>query len=92
MMKPFMFLLIALFCFACAGKPTPIPDIDSAEAKLFAKKCGECHSVPHPMRHTASQWEHMISVMEKQMEHEKMHPLTKDEKETILGYLKKHSR
>jgi len=92
MMKPFMFLLISLFCFGCAGKPTPIPDIDSAEAALYADICGVCHSVAHPGRHTASQWERMLSIMEMQMEHEKMKPLTENEKSSILGYLTKHSR
>ena len=91
-MKSFITFLLLLLFFACAGKPTPIPNIDSAQAKLYAGKCGTCHSLPHPKRHTASQWELSLAIMDIQMEHEKMTPLTEDERNTILGYLTKNAR
>ncbi len=91
-MKKTVILLLLIASAGCAGRPTPIPEPTSPEAQLFAGKCGICHSVPHPKRYTYAQWEHMIKVMEKQMEHKKMVPLTEEEKNTILGYLRKHSR
>jgi hypothetical protein len=91
MKKAFILFILAVVS-GCAGRPTPIPDPESENAKLYVAKCVLCHSVPHPRRHTYEQWEHIIMVMEKQIEHKKMAPLTKDEKAAILEYLRKHSR
>jgi hypothetical protein len=91
-MKKAIVLFILASVYGCAGRPTPIPDPDSPDAKLYVAKCILCHSVPHPGRHTYEQWEHMIEVMEKQMEHKTMAPLTVEEKAAILEYLKGHSR
>lgn len=91
MKKAFVLFMLAVV-FGCAGRPTPIPDAESQDAKLYAAKCAPCHSLPHPKRHTYEQWEHMMGVMEKQMEHRKMPPLTTEEKAAVLRYLKGHSR
>lgn len=84
--------IICIMLFGCMGRPTPIPDMGSDEAGLYSSRCGACHSVPHPKRHTARQWEHIIGVMEKELSHRNMPALTAEEKETILDYLKRHSR
>ena len=87
------FLLITLLTLtACAGRPTPIPDAESANAKIYSMKCGQCHSVPHPRRHTFEQWEHMVEVMEQQMKHREMKALTRESKKAILEYLKANGR
>jgi len=91
MKKTMVFLAFSLIA-ACAARQTPIPDPGSGAAKLFAEKCGVCHSLPHPKRHTATQWEHMMSVMDTHREHRNREPLSAGERATILGYLKKHSR
>lgn len=91
-MKKVLTLLIITMVAGCAGQPTPIPDASTEDAQLYAVKCGTCHSVPHPRRHTYPQWEHMMTVMEKQMEHKKVEPLTGEEKAIIMDYLKKNSR
>lgn len=76
----------------CAGAPTPIPDSDSPEARVYESKCSVCHSLPHPRRQTYSEWEKIVPVMEKEMQYKKLPPLTEEEKSTILSYLEKHAR
>lgn len=88
----FIFIFIVSLGYGCAGSPTPIPETGSADASLFAEKCGACHSVPHPKRHAPKQWRHMLSLMEKEMEHLKMEPLTANEKKVIMGYLERNAR
>jgi len=88
-----LLIFIALMGLSgCVNRPTPVPDMDSPAAELYVHKCGICHSVPHPKRLYYSQWQHMVDVMEKQMEQRGMSPLTEKEKNIILQYLKTHAR
>lgn len=91
-MKKIIIFVLFTAIAACAARQTPIPEPQSSEALIFLENCGACHSIPHPKRHTYAQWEHMISVMERQIKHEKMAPITDRERNAILGYLKRHSR
>ncbi len=80
------------FMISCAGQMTPIPGMESNDAKLYSDKCSSCHSLPHPKRHTFKQWEHIVAAMEKEVKHKEMPPLTKNETSAILNYLKKYAR
>ncbi len=91
-MKRLLILAIILLFYGCTMRPTPIPDAQSSAAKLYREKCGMCHAVPHPKRHTFEQWQHMLTVMEKHAEKGSMVLLTDEEKKVLLEYLKKHSR
>jgi hypothetical protein len=77
---------------ACAGQPTPIPDRETPSARLYAARCGACHSVPHPKRQTGDQWGYLLSLMETNMEHRDVQPLSPDERDLILSYLETHAR
>ena len=76
----------------CAGRPTPLPEVDSAAATLYAARCGGCHAVPHPKRHKPSQWERTVNTMEREMELKGVPSLTDNERSSILSYLKRHGR
>lgn len=92
-MKNLLILLILVLAAGCAGRPTPIPEMESKEAKLYSSKCGVCHSVPHPKHNTYRQWEHTIALMEKNMADKGMKTLmTLEERNTIINYLKRHAR
>jgi len=77
---------------ACAGAPTPLPEADGAGAKLYAAKCGVCHSVPHPARHTALEWDHVLRLMDVRMAEAGMAPLAGAEREGVVAYLTRHGR
>jgi hypothetical protein len=91
-MKKSLFILSMILLVGCAaGKLTPIPDTGSPAARLYVEKCGPCHSVPHPRRHTFAEWEHIIIVMKERMASKGI-SFTPEEKKIVLSYLKKHSR
>jgi hypothetical protein len=91
-MKKSMLIVGIIFITSCAaGRPTPIPDMGSQAARLYVQKCGPCHSVPHPKRHTFPEWEHIIMVMKERMESKGM-SFTPEERKVVLSYLKEHSR
>ena len=79
--------------------PQRYPDLDSDAAKSFRLACGQCHALPDPKRHTAREWESVVSRMERNMlwmnrvvgsKRDPREPqLRVDE---IVGYLKRHAR
>jgi mono/diheme cytochrome c family protein len=81
-----------IFIAGCAGGPTPVPDAQSAAARLYTQKCGACHSVPHPGRNTAAEWQHLFGLMEQRMAERNMPPFTNEEKTTLLKYLQTNAR
>jgi hypothetical protein len=91
-MKKMLLIAGVVFIFGCAvGRPTPIPGAGSPAATLYVEKCGPCHSVPHPRRHTFEEWQHIVPLMDKRMKSKGI-TFSTDEKKVIMGYLKKHSR
>ena len=92
MKKWLLFTAVLLFIAGCAGAPTPIPDAQSSAAQLYAAKCGSCHSVPHPKRHTTEQWQHVLTLMNQRIQENNKPGLTADEKLTIQTYLGDHAR
>jgi hypothetical protein len=87
-------LLATAGCTMQTGKPgeTPIPDAGSPAARLYVKRCGPCHAVPHPARLACPGWVQMLSLMERRMAESGMRPLSEAERNEILGYLKAHAR
>lgn len=85
-------LPVILFVAGCATVRTPLPDADSAGARLYAARCGACHSVPSPRRLYYQQWVDLLAVMDTNMAHRGMRPLSGGERTVILAYLKAHAR
>ena len=92
MKRAFFVLFTAALLAGCAGRPTPIPDADTSQARLYVEKCSTCHSLAHPKRQTGGEWVHLVELMEVHMDRIGMPPLTGDEREVIMEYLKGHSR
>jgi len=91
-MRNLIIFFVIIVLAGCAGKATPIPNADTAGGKVYREKCSQCHSLPHPKRHTFFQWEGMLAVMEQRMAERNLPKLTKDEKANILSYLKDNGR
>jgi mono/diheme cytochrome c family protein len=83
--------VLALASFAILGagcKPAPLPDATSPAAQLYVKRCGNCHVPYNPHEMTPSMWETQVMMMEVKMQSAGMPPLSPDEREAILQYLK----
>lgn len=75
---------------ACAGAPTPLPE--EQDTSLYRSRCGGCHAVPHPARHSKKQWPGMVALMERRMTEAGMPALAEGERTRILDYLERHGR
>lgn len=84
-------MLSLLAIFAC-NTVTPVPNSDSADAKIYVASCGSCHSVPHPRRHTKQQWEHVLKLMDRRIKERKFPPIKESDREQIRTYLLKYAR
>ncbi len=85
-------ILCNMLLNACASQPTPIPDSLSANAQAYQARCSSCHSLPHPKRHTFTEWKHLLPLMEQRMHEKNVPPLELEEKQNIISYLKQYAR
>ena len=85
--------LVLLFgIISCAsGSHQSMPEENSAELALVKKKCTICHGLPHPKRHTASQWDPLLVWMTEIMTERKV-TYTADEINQIKSYLQRNAR
>ncbi len=95
-MKNIFALTAVIFISACSGgvtrSVTPLPGVESTQAKTYVTRCGGCHAVPHPQRLSFQGWKNVLPVMEQRMRERSMTVLSHADKQAILGYLKAHSR
>ena len=75
---------------SCATQPN-IPERESPAAQLFLKTCTQCHSYPHPKRHTSAEWTHYVKLMEDHMKNNHI-LFSLEDKKIILGYLHRNAR
>lgn len=77
-----------------AGEAKPLPEPDSAGAKLVSNYCVQCHAAPSPELLTGAQWGHVVRRMHVRIEG-RVTPMkmpSEQELETILSYMKQHAR
>lgn len=74
-----------------ACKPASLPDAASPAAQLYASKCGNCHVPYNPHEMTAAMWDTQVMMMEVKIQAAGMPPLTSDQRESILDYLKRNA-
>ena len=68
-----------------------MPEERSSELELVKQKCTICHGLPHPKRHTASEWDYLLTLMTERMKEKKI-PFTIDEIHQIKSYLHRNAR
>jgi len=84
-------LMLLLLTWGSSAWASDIPDADSADARLYAKRCSACHALPHPKRLDWKGWRHMLGVMKMRMD-EKGIQMDKAEWQQISAYVKTHAR
>ena len=48
--------------------PKHYPEVDRASGEAFRVACNQCHVLPDPRRHTASEWRSVVARMQENME------------------------
>lgn len=72
----------------------PLPDPDSAGAKLVSTYCVQCHAAPQPTLHTAKEWTSVTQRMHIRMEGgwQGIKTPTEQEMKAIVAYMQRHAR
>ena len=76
------------------GSAAPLPDPDSAGAKLVSRYCGQCHPAPAPTLKTGAEWDRVLHRMHLRVD-TRVAPISTPsdpELEAILAYMKQHAR
>jgi hypothetical protein len=76
------------------GTAQPLPDPDSAGAKLVSSYCVQCHAAPAPTLQPAEQWASVINRMHlrSQGRGTVVRVPSEEELQAILAYMKQHAR
>ena len=82
-------ILGLLSCVSVAEQS--MPEEGSSELELVKQKCTICHGLPHPKRHTASEWDYLLTLMTERMKEKKI-PFTIDEIHQIKSYFHRNAR
>lgn len=98
-------LCIAVICLmgGCGAVLTDIPELDTADGRVFAQRCGACHGkpfgghgithgVPDPRFRTMVEWQEELARMEGLMREKGIHPLSGQDREAITRYLNRHAK
>ena len=73
----------------CARKP--LPELGTAPARLYARRCGGCHQPYLPSTMTSAMWAEQVEAMQLKMEQASVAPLSEAERHQILDYLQRNA-
>jgi mono/diheme cytochrome c family protein len=96
-------LTTTLWLGGCGAVFTEIPELDTADGRVFAQRCAACHlqpfgehgvthGVPDPRFRTMEEWQKELSRMEGLMLEKRLPSLTDPEREAIIRYLSRHAK
>lgn len=71
--------------------PGAVPAPDSPGAALFQQSCAQCHALPEPKQHMASEWTAVVERMRQNMKSMGRREITDQEARDITAYLERHS-
>jgi hypothetical protein len=74
-----------------AGCNRPLPEQNSAAARLYANRCGQCHRAYNPGSLSAAMWQVQVEMMEAKMRQDHVPALTYQERDEILRYLTRNA-
>ena len=80
---------LAPLCFA--GCDARLPEPDSPGARLYAARCNGCHRVYAPATLKFEMWKFQVERMQGEVVRRGLPPLSHEERDLLLDYLKKHS-
>ncbi len=81
-------LSVAAFLLGCDAK---LPEPESPGAKLYAARCNTCHRLYAPSLMKFEMWKVKVEMMQGEMVRRGIPPLTPEERQVLLDYLRRHS-
>ncbi|HVO22800.1 MAG TPA: hypothetical protein VMW56_04150 [Candidatus Margulisiibacteriota bacterium] len=84
-------LLVVAAVLSATGCGPNLPEPESAGAKLYAARCNTCHRVFAPGTLKFEMWKVQVERMQGELVRHGLPPLTPDERNVLLDYLKRHS-
>lgn len=94
-----LLLLILTLASACSKESTavkvkskPLPDGNSAGARLLQAYCSECHGVPSPTDHIAAHWPNVVERMQTHRIQTAYEAVPDKDKQIIVSYLQKYAK
>jgi len=92
-------LAVLLLATACAMLEE-IPDLDTPDGQVYARRCSACHGmahvgghgVPDPRFRTVEEWLQVLPKMERLIRERGQQPLTEPERDAIVRYLSRHAK
>ncbi len=96
-------LMASMWLGGCGAVLTEIPELNTADGRVFAQRCGACHGkpfgshgithgVPDPRFRTIMEWQEELTRMDSLMREKGIQPLTGSEREAIVRYLHHHAK
>lgn len=82
-------LVVVQLLAACNA---PLPEPESPGAKVYASRCNTCHRLYAPSAMTYEMWKMKVALMQGEMVRRGLPPLTREEREVLLEYLRRHSQ
>jgi len=93
--------VLMFFISACSNSDTaastestpkqPLPEQNSAGAKLLIDYCSECHAPPRPSQHIKGEWKSTVLRMRDHRTYQGYHTLSDEQVVTLTEYLDKHA-
>jgi hypothetical protein len=86
-----LLIAVAATVIPAGCRQAPLPDADSAPARLYVQRCGQCHNAYNPHSMTAAMWETQVDLMQGKMREAGVEPLNSEERGEILDYLRRNA-
>ncbi len=68
-----------------------LPERDSPAARVYVKRCGQCHQPFDPRAMTSAMWQVQVAAMDAKIRAAGIEPLAPDQREAILDYLTRNA-
>jgi len=91
-----LFIVLSIVLGGCnlkkSGDVKYLPEHELKTTQSYIAICGQCHAIPHPSRHTISEWKNILLSMDKRML-ERNYPIPgQKQRDEIEVYLEKYAR